>query len=182
MGGSTNSASGSRYTSTYNTANAQQSRAQPDSFAALLSAVVQDATNSGILQMPNSVSAGPISQPTASNARHKRAVSLAQMVEQQQKQLHGNIVLNHNQHRISSQRSPYQQSLATSPSLLPLSSVLQPQRTERYAAKRNIASTTILLAEHGTTERDQLQVSIGNDLWFKHHAAWIGRCLCSRSR
>lgn len=119
VGGSTNSASGSRYTSTYNTANAQQSRAQPDSFAALLSAVVQDATNSGILQMPNSVSAGPISQPTASNARHKRAVSLAQMVEQQQKQLHGNIVLNHNQHRISSQRSPYQQSLATSPSLLP---------------------------------------------------------------
>ncbi|GHJ86605.1 hypothetical protein NliqN6_3007 [Naganishia liquefaciens] len=135
-----NSANRNQYGPTNNTTQAPQSRAHNDPFAALLSAVVQDATNSGILQIPNSMPTGVIPRPrTATEAQHKRSPSLAQIFEQQQKQLQGNVVLGRNPQGTQQPQHDRSHQPSASPSIFsypPTSSPRESAGTPRSDASR----------------------------------------------
>lgn len=114
VSGFPNSAGGHPYNPTFGPALPQQSHVQNDPFAALLSAVVQDATNSSRLQFPNSSTTSASSQSGKISNSHTTTASLAQMLEQQQKQLSGNVF--RNQQLLQFQQAQLGQSHAASAS------------------------------------------------------------------
>lgn len=138
------------------TASSAQPRPQNDPFAALLSAVVQDAANSGILQMTNTStpSSTPHPNATSSSLQHSRTASLAQMLEQQQKQLSTNVFSDHNQQLLQFQQAQLEQShsVSLSPTMYPYPPFSSPNQSA-YMASSEVSRQPQLPSRYTTQQK-----------------------------